>query len=294
MFKFKINDEFRPCIHAQIVGEAKNKGAYDLGSQTEYETIKNFIRNKKKFLEVGCGLGRMSIYCNSQLDYKAEFILADSNGNPNKFKRYGWKPKDGYYNNLKLTEKFAKLNGLNNYKIFDMNKEDLLTLSGIDVVMSFFSVGFHYPIEDYMGKLLTITNDNCVMIFGLANGIHPECNYSQDRFKKYFKKSKIIENTSFAKIKPNSQKLYYLILEDKNSSNIVFEEKRDDHQSKNEKTISKFYHKYLQREPDFEGLNFYKNKIIEGCSLEWVERTIRLSDEAKNIQLKRDKSLLYF
>ena len=51
-----------------------------------------------------------------------------------------------------------------------------------------------------------------------------------------------------------------------------------------EAKITEFYHKYLNREPDPEGLNYWKQQIIEGKSYDWVENEFKNSEEAQLIQ----------
>jgi len=51
-----------------------------------------------------------------------------------------------------------------------------------------------------------------------------------------------------------------------------------------EAKITEFYHKYLNREPDVEGLNYWKQKIFEGESYDWVENEFKNSEEAQLIK----------
>jgi len=53
-----------------------------------------------------------------------------------------------------------------------------------------------------------------------------------------------------------------------------------------ESKISEYYQNYLNREPDPAGLGFYKQRILEGNSFEWVEEQIKNSNEAKAIQFE--------
>ena len=69
--------------------------------------------------------------------------------------------------------------------------------------MSFLSVGFHYPIEQYIEKLLKITTDDCIMIFGVRQNF-----INLEDYKKYFK-TVLLEKNS---IKTKEQ---ILILKDK-------------------------------------------------------------------------------
>lgn len=53
-----------------------------------------------------------------------------------------------------------------------------------------------------------------------------------------------------------------------------------------EAQITELYHKILKREPDYAGLNHYKEQIIrDEKSLEWVEENIRNSPEAVALRI---------
>lgn len=187
-FKFKITEEFMNFINKQVTQTVIDQEYYLKLSQSEYDAFKEYIDAPKNILELGCGLGRMSIFLNHQLEQEAKFILADFSLYSENIK-YGWNPKESYYNNLEYTEKFAKLNNLHNFNLFDLKNDDISRLSNVDLVMSFLSVGFHYPIEQYFLKLLKITSDDAVMIFGIRNDI------DIDFYKKYFNNVIINNNT---------------------------------------------------------------------------------------------------
>jgi SAM-dependent methyltransferase len=283
LFEFKITKEFEPYVLAQQVATIHNLKNYSQMSESEYETVKSFISGKKSFLELGCGLGRMSIYCASQIKNHSQFILADSTGPINKFIRYGWNPTDGFYNDLNLTRKFAQLNNLEKNRIFDLNNEDLLTLSNIDVVMSFGSVGYHFPIEPYMEKLLKITKSDCVMIFGLSTDAYSQCPYTIESFKENFEKVSIVKNYHNKKYFPDYPGiLEYLILENKiENSSFNF---RDDVYDVDKKNIIDIFNRYLKRQPVPKEIFYYLEKIRNESSLEWLNFTIKNCDEAKQIQ----------
>ena len=189
MFKFNISDEFRYFAGRQITQVKVDPDFYLKMSVSEYEAIKDHIGMPKKILELGCGLGRMSIYLNHMLDHDPHFILADVTKESQKIK-YGWNPEDSYYNSLELTGKFAELHGLNNFETHNLLTEDLNQYKNIDLVMSYLSVGFHYPIDDYISTLLNITSDNCTMIFGVRRG-----KYNIGDYEKYFSNIFVEKNT---------------------------------------------------------------------------------------------------
>lgn len=186
-FNFKIQEKYFKLLNFQITQTKKDLSFYDKISKAEYLAIKNYIDKPEKILELGCGLGRASIFLNSQLNNSPKFFLADFSEISNEVK-YGWNPKESKYNNLELTEQFCIENGLNNFEILNLSKDHLDKLSNIDMVISMLSVGFHYPIEEYINQLLKISSKNVTMIFGVRKGI-----YNQDSFKNLFLETKILQ-----------------------------------------------------------------------------------------------------
>jgi len=179
---------FRDYMAVHVSQTLKNIDIYQTVCESEWDVIKDYIGNPKTILELGCGLGRMSVYINGMLDDDSiKYILADSNGSPHGKIKFGWNPpKQRYYNNLEMTRKFCDMNGLNNYEIVNLKQIKSQVLS-VDFVMSFLSVGFHYPIESYMDWLLKILNEGGNMIFGVRKN-----KYSDHKFEKYFNKCIII------------------------------------------------------------------------------------------------------
>ena len=188
--KFKFPKDSFDIARKQVTQIEKDSDFYETMSESEYKTIATRIKQPKKILELGCGLGRMSVFLNWMLrDDKAQYILADSTPDriPEKV-RYGWDPDSGFYNDLAETFDFCRLNGLNNFETFDLKEHKLEKLSNIDLVMSFLSVGFHYPIEMYMDTLYEITSPSCMMVFGVRRG-----KYNIESFKHMFSDVDIIE-----------------------------------------------------------------------------------------------------
>jgi len=181
--KFKFPDESQGFAERQVTQITKDSEFYSAISNSEYHLISEYIDQPKTILELGCGLGRMSVYMNWMLqDTDIHYILADSTCDvfPAKVK-YGWNPASGFYNDLAVTESFCKLNGLTNFEILDLQYGSLNAFSDISLVMSFLSVGFHYPIDMYLETLMDITSDDAVMIFGIRKGQY-DVNDFNDKF----------------------------------------------------------------------------------------------------------------
>ena len=57
----------------------------------------------------------------------------------------------------------------------------------------------------------------------------------------------------------------------------------------NTKEITNLYLKLLERQPDIEGLNYYRNLLKEGKSIEEIENLIKKSEEYKSLQKIKNK-----
>jgi len=90
-FNFTIDDIYKPLIEKQITQYAQNSSIYLEISEQEYKMFIDYIEIPTKVLELGCGLGRMSIYLYHQLQRKRiYYILADSSSNTKHRLLYGW------------------------------------------------------------------------------------------------------------------------------------------------------------------------------------------------------------
>ena len=188
MSEIRIDAKFADLAKKQVTGLAKDPECYDQISRAEYNAIKDCIGKPHTILDLGCGLGRMSIYLGKQFEHEAKYILADANIVSENL-NYGWKPGEEYYNDLTLTAEFCRINGLKNFKTFDILAGNLTDLQDVDLVMSFLSVGFHYPIEEYMDDLLKISTENCTMVFGIDKRRNI---YDLNSFSEYFETRKIV------------------------------------------------------------------------------------------------------
>jgi hypothetical protein len=187
-FKYKFSDKYKEIAGMQVTQIKKDEEFYLKMSSSEFQIMKPYLNSPKKILELGCGLGRFSIFLNSQLEDSPHFTLADFS-KISKDIKYGWNPKESVYNDLNLTKEFCIDNGLQNLSLLDLEKESLEDLEDIDLVISVLSVGFHYPIESYMSTLLNITSDDATMIFGVRSGI-----YDISDFKESFSNIELAKN----------------------------------------------------------------------------------------------------
>jgi SAM-dependent methyltransferase len=172
MYDFKYienNKEFDEYMYLQIDDKPET---YHARSVDEVKSLGSLLSNTPngKILDLGCGLGRSSIFIKNTLKLdNTHFYLCDFNNKEfNKSEPCG-EHLDSVipYNNLNLTNEFTTLNGITNKDILNLN--DPLNLNNIDIIYSFHCVGYHWDIETSFIKhnLESITSDNAIMIFGV-------------------------------------------------------------------------------------------------------------------------------
>lgn len=137
----------------------------------EYQDLKKYIPSDiKSVIDIGSGIGAINIFLNRYHPTIREFILVDKNFISKKV-RYGFVSgtTEGY-NKLAITKKFLMSNGIDSEKIFLFDfTNDKLPTKKYDLVISLISMGYHYPIENYLNYLKKNSTKNTVFIFDIAD-----------------------------------------------------------------------------------------------------------------------------
>ena len=161
---------------------AKN---YKLKMFNEFNNIKShFNFNNKNILSIGagiCGL-EMIIYSQSK---NSKFTIIERNYVSKKV-RYGWDNNNfEAYNDLSLTKNFLLKNGMKkeDFIIYNFDKNDL-PVKKFDLIISLYSLDYHYDFDIYKPYLSKILNQNTYLIL---DTIRPEY------FERYFNEIKIIK-----------------------------------------------------------------------------------------------------
>jgi len=142
-------------------------------SFAEYEEIGQYIHeDTKNIMDLGCGLGRAGINIYHMLDKRPNMFFCDSNFIADKTggSRFCSNDEVGDYNSIKITEDFVKYNSVNNCKIVDIaNTNPFKKLPKMDLIISMYSVGFHFSNSDWFNELLDVISHKTVLIFGLSD-----------------------------------------------------------------------------------------------------------------------------
>ena len=163
------------------------KSYYDRMSE-EFKTLENHIDDKdKNLLSIGGGMGGFEVILNNNCEVNF-FDFIERNFVSKKIV-YGWSDNNSEaYNNLNLQAEFLIKNGLSKekFKVFDFDK-DILPSKKFDVVISLYSLDYHYDFNQYAKYLKENTHKESKIIF---DTVRP------DFFKSVFKDVVILNETT--------------------------------------------------------------------------------------------------
>lgn len=164
----------------------------------EYDTLQPLfakIAKPRKILEVGPGLGRSCVVFSKMKVWEEEATihLYDADGVQTKYKQqhYAQPPKwpdtSSFCGNSELLRQILRYNGITKYEMFDASKIELRTLPGpYDLIYGFYSIGFHWSLENYLDDLEPLLNEQSIFICTLNKHFTPFsrlANYSTRIFK---------------------------------------------------------------------------------------------------------------
>jgi len=154
----------------------------------EIETFKNYLPNSpKNIMDVGCGLGIINIYLNRIFKNSSNFFLLDKNRIDNKIK-YGFSEDYESYNDLSETKNLLLNNEINLDQINLCDVEKTINIKEkVDLVISLKSMGYHYPLENYLNLFKKNCSQDTIFIFDISKG-----NYDNISLTKIFKKVEVI------------------------------------------------------------------------------------------------------
>jgi hypothetical protein len=152
----------------------------------EYNSLKKHIDfTSANILSIGAGMCGLELIINNFNNVK-QFSIIEKNYVSKKIK-YGWDYKNSEaYNNLSVLNNFLSNNqASSNFKIYDYDLGNF-PYSKFDVVISLYSLDYHYDFNIYYDYLKKICSNKTLLVF---DTIRP--NY----FKKIFNKVKIVSET---------------------------------------------------------------------------------------------------
>ncbi|KAE9628474.1 class I SAM-dependent methyltransferase [Parasedimentitalea maritima] len=125
----------------------------------EYIPLKHALGDKKieHTCDIGCGQGINDVFLFR--DFKSKFTLVDIEESPEMY--HNWAESGSGYASLKAASNLLIANGVdaNDVTAINPTKANIsVPKNGFDLVTSFYSCGFHYPIDDYLDLMAETIN----------------------------------------------------------------------------------------------------------------------------------------
>ena len=133
--------------------------------EKELLNISSYLKQDQKILSIGSGLGGLEIAIMKKFN-KTSLTLIEKDYVSDKIK-YGWdnENKEGY-NDLSLLEDLIIMNNISKDKFNIINfEEGNFPTKKYDLVISFYSLDYHYDFNIYLDYLKKSTDENTLIIF---------------------------------------------------------------------------------------------------------------------------------
>ncbi len=133
----------------------------------EYQQIAPLLATlkPKRIADIGCGYAFFDLF--AAKDLKSEVLLIDLESNERR--HFGFQAEGAAYSSLAAARKLLEDNGVSAKKITTLNPRDKApeTAKPVDLVVSFLSCGFHYPVDLYLPFLEKALKPDGAAIFDL-------------------------------------------------------------------------------------------------------------------------------
>ncbi len=131
---------------------------YSQEIQDDYELIQAYLPAQcSSVLDIGSGIGGIDVILLKHYGFKPDIFLFDLNRiDTNLY--YEFHTHAAAYNSFEIAETLLKLNGVpeNKIHLFDVDQNSYLHLqNSFDIVVSYKSWGFHYPLKTYLSWVMT-------------------------------------------------------------------------------------------------------------------------------------------
>jgi len=125
----------------------------------------------KACLEIGCGIGRVTVYLYKKYLWDSTFYLLDGDSGDKQVAGIHYVLGTDYYNSLKATKDFCLTNGIRHDKMKILNAQmgQLPPLDTIDLCYSFKAIGFHWPIQSYLDSIRSFLTKKAILMFGIRS-----------------------------------------------------------------------------------------------------------------------------
>jgi len=172
-FKFHFLHGIFGAFRVFFFTSAMKKG-FAAMTEKEYNAMKPSLpQNASTVLDIGCGIAGIDIYLSGH--YKSPYIyLLDKTASDHTITP-GYADTHGFYNSLEAATELLVANGVQENTIHRLTPERVNELpEKIDLILSLFSCGFHYPIATYETVLKKCLANGGVVILDVRKGTEKE------------------------------------------------------------------------------------------------------------------------
>lgn len=180
---------FSKFISKYFINVKKISEDYSILMKNEVSSISKFLKQNQNILSIGGGIAGLEIIIMKKFS-TSKITFIEKNYISKKIK-YGWDDKNlEGYNSLNLMQNLLFDNNISSsrYNIINYNSE-IFPKNNFDLIISLYSLDYHYDFNIYLDYLKKSTNNNSVIIFDTIR---------YEYFKKIFTDVEIIkvnENT---------------------------------------------------------------------------------------------------
>jgi SAM-dependent methyltransferase len=139
----------------------------------EYRTIAPLLRelSPTRIADIGCGYAFFDLF--AARDLKCDLVLIDLESNEHR--HFGFKSEGAAYSSLARAKELLEANGVQAKKITTLNPRNTApeSIRPVDLVVSFLSCGFHYPVDMYLPFLDKALVPGGAAIFDLREATAP-------------------------------------------------------------------------------------------------------------------------
>lgn len=138
---------------------------------SEAKFLAPYLVNAKTIVDIGCGMAGIDVELHARLGDRG-FYLIDKEDNDSA-DPYGFAHANRFYNKLSLTREFVDINAPEmRYKA--ISKPEKVTQNA-DAIISIYSCGWHYPIDEYLSLMNNKLNFGGILILDIRANYMAEC-----------------------------------------------------------------------------------------------------------------------
>ncbi len=144
---------------------------YRLEKINSFNLVNNHLTQPpRNILDIGCGFAFESRLFYKKYQSKIWLIDGDVQSQKNKKVReikFGAVDTMGFYNKLEDIEQVLIQDNIADYQLIDVNNLTIPETEKFDLICSYFSCGFHYPISSYIDIIKKHSHENTTLIFDI-------------------------------------------------------------------------------------------------------------------------------